>query len=684
MAFRILFLPFLTVSLLLAAVPSRALESIAPGNRHGIVSVSDDPFPVPAGSEIVPIPDGDFETPEKAGNWDIVHGKIVTAPDAPQGRSYLQLQAFGLPFVRMHGVPAAPGRPYFISFWWKSPGAHWASIEFPNIGHERLSTPSHTGVLLPETQGKWKRVGIYFWMNIPAKMVEFMIGFRNEPEQPGQYIGLDDIQLRSATDAEMAAAYEAERAHLPPYDITPRPGDGSNLALSVAKWEGKAGIPGKPFVIWGIGSSWTEAQRDGYGLIHAIRERFPNAPQIIYKEHDGAGTPWDYDASWVKQWVAPEQPDLVFTYTPGTLEGLDRLLTEIRKRTTADIIIPSIHFQVTSKMTPDEVENGFVSWAAVRELCARHHAEFVENRRDLAAYMKANNLTGEDLLWDHVHQNQHLRIRVWDNVTRHITDPGKFTYAPDQLERTIAVDPPAATATEKVTLTGNWTSSKGSVTTKDSSAKMEVHFTGNRIDLIGHKLAGGGTLKVLIDGVPADQFPAFAGDYIKPTPKIWPKKNVGGQPGDVAPQAVDLGANIVPQSWNILMTSDHGDYQITGSVTGPDGTGNVAQRFTSKSGQIIIDPIDWRNGVLKPGPGTPPGPPQFGNVTGDQFDFDVCRTAVSTVSFASDASIASDAASFSVPLVQNIPNHEHTLTLVPTGDGPVQIDSLYVFNPMEK
>ena len=56
---------------------------------------------------------------------------------------------------------------------------------------------------------------------------------------------------------------------------------GKNLALAVAKWEGRAGIPGKPFVIWALGSSYTDRQGDGYELIQAIRQRFPNAPPII-------------------------------------------------------------------------------------------------------------------------------------------------------------------------------------------------------------------------------------------------------------------------------------------------------------------------------------------------------------------------------------------------------------------
>jgi len=52
------------------------------------------------------------------------------------------------------------------------------------------------------------------------------------------------------------------------------PGPPSLQGYSVAKWEGRAGIPGKPFVIWALGSSFTDRQGDGYELIQAIRRRF--------------------------------------------------------------------------------------------------------------------------------------------------------------------------------------------------------------------------------------------------------------------------------------------------------------------------------------------------------------------------------------------------------------------------
>ena len=640
--------------------------------------ISAKPFPVPNGSEIIAIPGGDFETDGKIPTgWDAQKGQVVAANDAPQGKAYYKIEAIAGTTLRTPRIPAKPGKPYFISLWLKCPAEHYASVTFGS--EERLPSTSVDTCYIPGTGNQWKHVGIYFWMPVPARTVQFHIAPRGEPEQPGQSICVDDLQLRSASNEEMAEAYEAERSHLPPYNVAPQPGDGRNLALSVAKWEGKAGIPGKPYVIWGIGSSWTAAQEEGYGLIYDIQKNFPHAPPIEYHAHDGAGTPWTYAGDWVKQFVGAEQPDLIFTYTVGSTEGLDAMLTEIRKHTTADIIVPSIHFRPTDSMTPDNIENGYVSWAKIREICEKHHAEFVEHRRDLAEYFKVTGLKPDDLLIDHVHQNQHGRIRVWDDVMKHITDPKQFTYDSASLERVIPVNPPMDTATEKVTLHGKWTTGKTPVRSVQGGDKITVHFTGNRIDLIGHRTAGGGTAKVFIDGTPAEQAPVFQGNYIRAIPKIYPKEKIRAQPGDVAPQAANLLSHLVPQRWTITMVDDNGNYEIVGSVTGPDGKGNAAQPFVSNSGQIGIDPEMWRNNVLKNKEQSPGQPPVFGNGTDDKFVFDVYRCAVGSVSFAGDKPEL-----FSVPLVQSLPNQEHTLEMVTNGDGGVDIESFYVFSPMEK
>jgi hypothetical protein len=269
-------------------------------------------------------------------------------------------------------------------------------------------------------------------------------------------------------------------------------------------------------------------------------------------------------------------------------------------------------------------------------------------------------LDQDELLRDHNHQGVHGRIRVWDNVTRHLAKSNQSTYTPESRERRIPVAPPAKTATEQVSLSGNWTTKDGVLHSSAAGARLKVNFTGNQIDLIGRQAPGGGSVKVLIDGTAADQASLFLMDCIQSNKRNW--KN---------PHAVELGSNIVPQKWTITMTSNTGDYRLDGSVTGADGAGNLAQSFTGKSGQITVPPKFWRAGRIEKN-----GQAEYGVVSGETFTFNVFRSAVGEVSFKADKP-----GSLVEPLVRNLPNGQHTLELITTGKGDVPIEGLYVFQP---
>ena len=110
------------------------------------------------------------------------------------------------------------------------------------------------------------------------------------------------------------------------------------------------------------------------------------------------------------------------------------------------------------------------------------------------------------------------------------------------------------------------------------------------------------------------------------------------------------------------MTGDTGDYELVGSVTGPDGKGNGLQPFTSTSGQIIIDPDFWRDAK--------------NNRSGDRFTFEVARATLPSVEFKAPAKER-----FRLRLAAYLPNQPHVLKLVVRGDGAVTVDAFEVFEP---
>ena len=667
----------LTAALWLAATGSQVQtqgqtpSSVITPDREGLRCISAQAFPSPSESRV--LSRCDFENGTKlADGWTQGGGEIVTDGTAPQGKSYVQFKARKSSGVRCAPISAPPGEPCFLSYWIKTAHEPWTTITFTSQEREPSFTPIHSPIYYDDfplnTGGQWRQEGFYFVMPAQCQTLQISINPCEDHPEDGTW-NLDDVSVRTASTEEMAAAYVRERAHFPDYHPPTQPSDGACLPLSIAKWEGRAGIPGKPFVIWALGSSYTDRQGDGYELIRAIRERYPHAPPIIYRKHGGPGTPWQFVYTWVKQFVAAEQPDLIFTYTSGTLEGLDSLLGELRRRTTAEIIVPSLHFRPPAPMTRDDITRGMgVEWSKVRELCAKHHAEFVDNRQEMADYITKNHLDLEDLLADHNHQGMHGRIRIWDNVTAHLVSATQPAYRPEALERRIPLESLAQNNREKVQLSGDWKAGKGpfrAFHAMDKGARLTVQFTGNQIDLLGLKTPGGGTAKVTIDGVPADEAPVFLSDFIQPDKKhAWR-----------IPHAVDWGDHLTTQSWTITMTNNTGDFRLEGSVTGPDGTGNLTKPFWSNSRQIGLPPQYWREAIIqKPG-----APPEYGVATGDNFKFDVYRSAIGELSFD-----AAHQAEFAEPLARNLTNGPHTLELTVTGNGGVTVTGLYVYEPLEK
>jgi len=646
-------------------------ETTAPPDDSGMRPVGRAYFPAPSGTKSIPLPGGDMEVANRPPGFVWGNCEVIACGDAPQGSRVGRIPIkprvyFGTP----RELQVESGRPYLFSFWLKSKQPDWAAISFNSDEPLRTCGGHYPGI--PSTGGQWRRVGYYFWMPAQARRVNLMIHPRTDSEQPGEIL-VDDVRLRTATFEEMSAAYEAERAKYAAFDIEPRPEDGRHLALSVAKWQGRCGLPGKPFLIWAVGSSWTNFQGNGYPLIRAIRERFPNAPPIVYKKHAGSGTPWDYARGWVEQFVLADGPDLILTYTNGDPAELDKMLSTIRSHSTADIIVPTLHLFERYTLSEEHVERGVLDWEAVREVCKRHRAELVENRRELADYLRRTGQQPTDLLGDAVHQNGHGRLRIWDNITRHIAVPEAFSYDPTLRERRLPVSD-LATGRDKITVDDRWSIVGGVARTQQAGATIRVEFVGNRIDLIGRKLPSGGTVSVKIDGVSADQMPVFFTTYIRAEPAPGERKVKGPGPGDVAPHAVALGKDIIPQSWTITVIDDLGNYRLEGSVTGADGEGNNVEPFTSQSGQITVPPELWRHARYKPRD----EPAFVANRQGDRFTFEVYRAAVLVVNFQGE-----DNAVFTQPLVQNLPNGRHTLEIVAQGDGPVSIDSFYVFQPPE-
>ena len=441
----------------------------------------------------------------------------------------------------------------------------------------------------------------------------------------------------------------ADYVPMPPADA------GKHLALTMQKLRNGFAEPDRPFRIWALGSSYTNMLGNGEIWQEEIPKRFPKVKEVHYQKMVGNSCPWQYLRGWVRHLVVPDPPDLVITYTNGDPADLDLLLAEIRKTTTADIIVPSLHWRIRDLpnwgVSEDAADQNV---QAVREVCTKHGAEFVESRKGWGRYLRENELKFTDLLKDPVHQNGYGAWIVNQNILSHLRDPGTFSYDPTTRERRIEAKDILVDA-EGFDLSSPWMMAEG------EGARLKVPFSGNRVELIAETGDGAGRVEVWIDGIPGAKFSAFLPTYIQGDAKN-AKNQKGDNPRDLAPHAVTLGAEQTPQEWTILMTSDAGDYELTGSVTGPDGKGNAFQPFTSDSGQISVPPELWRRGER--------------NKAGDRFTFRVERSVVGEVDLSEG-----EGGLRRIRLANGLADGPHELELVSKGGGTIKIMAVETFDP---
>lgn len=431
-----------------------------------------------------------------------------------------------------------------------------------------------------------------------------------QPAPPRRSLTTDE-PLVPKGKPEGAADYRAQ----PPAEA------GRNLALTLQKLE-RGFDPPRPFVVWAIGSSYCNMLGDGEPWKTEIPRRFPHAPPIEYRKMVGNSCPWQYLRGWARHLVVPDQPDLVLIYTIGKPEDLEKLLLEIRSQTTADVIVPSIHWRERDQSLWGNSENAAdQDVARIREVCRKYEVEFVENRRAWGEYLAANRLPIPALLKDAVHQSDFGAQLINANILSHVRRPAEFAYDPAARERQLRPE-------------------------RDPDGTWRAKFVGRRLDVVGRKSPDGGTYRVVVDGKSAAETSVFRMSYVQPDVKNV-REGKGANPRDQSPHGITLGRNIEPQSWTIVMTSDTGDYELTGDRIGPDGAGNAFQSFTSRSGQITIEPELWRRAER--------------NRTGDRFTFGVRRAVTESVDFRGPADER-----FVVRLAEGLPDGEHAVELVPT------------------
>jgi|GEM_PF-402767 len=589
--------------------------------------------------------------------------RFMSEADALGINPYMHLDAGKTALLRSPNFSVQGNKPHFMALWVRSDISE-ISPEFYfwyDIGLEEISLNYFT---LPNTNQEWKRVGVYFRAPADAKKAHFTLyfsGLQNE------YIDIADIRLYTVSEEEYSKAYQNERKKFPVYQPSVTLDDGKYLTSSVAKLEGKLGIPGKPFLIWAVGSSYTNFLDDLEPIRQSIRERFPDAPEIIYKKHVGSACPYDFARGWIHTQVLAEQPDLILSYTEGDLRALEEMLKDIRQHSTADIIIPSLHLRQFDQLTSECINLPY--YEEMRAICEKYKAQFVDNREALGSWLIRNNRPISDLLSDEVHQNNNGRLFICENIAQHFVKNLSPAYEAGDYEENISLVKAFITHDPRFIFSGEWQVGKDNLLESlTPQASIRMSFEGNRVDLVGCSISEGDEIEIFVDSIKAKKNPAYFISVVNPA--ITNIAHTGHFPrsskenGDTGPHGVWLGKNVIPQQWKIEMIDNEGNYELTGSVTGKDGIGNRLKKFVSNSGQIIVDPSIWRN--------------PDANVKGDYWMFEVYHCATDVIR----SNPSNGSGMYSVPLIQNLPNGNHVIELRTNNRHKVAIESLYVFKPM--
>lgn len=619
----------------------------------GLTSLGEAYFPNPEDFAFVPISNAGFEAPLQS-NLALQWGGFEREESggAPEGKVALVQQGDATASLVLN-LPVTEVTPYLFTAWIRTQASSSGMVV---VESAEISFGKHTPLAIPNTEGEWRRVGFFFRTAPGATSARVRLRFPGESRAR-----VDHLRFRQAGEVEFTRAWRGWRHGYPERDLSGRAGDGERLTNFLAKLESPL-LPGEPLRVIGIGSSYTNMLGNGERLVQWVREHFPEAPPIHYQMHVGSAVEFDFTRGWMRQHVIGRRPDLVILYSGGKAQDLEKLLADFRAHSTADVIVASLHLRERDGSVSEAIVNA-PEWEAIREVAIRYGCEWVENRREWAAYLREHEQPIEWLLKDAVHQNDHGALVINENIVRHFQPTGGSTADRQGRERFLVFGDEFGDGDEGIIIGAGVEIAKGSGMTEhplviggEEGGSIKVHFRGNRIDLVGRRTPGGGTLgggdhPVRLDGRPLDEFPAFVTTLIVPGETNHRPER--GLAADRAPHQVELGdpASLVPQTWTIRMTSDTGDYELVGSVTGPDGSANNGEDFTSDSGQVTVPTALWRRRLEKDG--------THSNRTGDTFTWEVRRATTPEWSFRGE--VAGE--TFRVTLADQLENGWHQLEL---------------------
>ena len=451
---------------------------------------------------------------------------------------------------------------------------------------------------------------------------------------------------------------------------------GARIQRTMTLLETSSDVRRNPVKILFYGQSIT-AQSWWKTIVDDLRTRFPFADIAAENRSIGGFTAPALVKTAVHD-LYPAYPDLVvFHVYGGERTGeLERIFSNIRRYTTAEILTYTHHVAWPRKGTPETIakrqQGDDRSASMTRYLAQKYNCELVEVRKEWKRYLKDNGMAAKDFLSDGIHLNDKGKGLMAALVGRH------FSFNPRQpnrwMNRVRTYEVKRAVAegmSDEIVFVGEPWKKWGSADAAGSSPQgvLKLDFVGNRVDVVGgnsyNKKLGSAT--ILLDGKPPSADPG-----------VYHHTRASKALGAWWPAVSRIGhrSKLIAEDWTLRITKISPDarefsFEVEGSVTGRDGAGDNKELFVSKSGRVVIKPksfgIRWAQTMKKKK--CPVG-------------FEVkWKTVGVFVNTYKAPQVIDRSRVYRTTLFQGIENGPHTLKIIPNGDGIVPLRDIQVHRP---
>lgn len=314
---------------------------------------------------------------------------------------------------------------------------------------------------------------------------------------------------------------------------------------------------------------WKEVAAD-------LKTRFPHADLVIENRALG-GFSSQRLVKTAETDLYPFQPDLLIFHVYGAHNCYEDIIRRTRERTTAEILIQTDHINARADWRHEETDpakvttknwDSFMNYKHLPAVVRRYGCGYVDQRNLWKRYLTERGLEATALLRDGVHLNDEgCRVMA------------AFVKAALVKRDDSSIDPMNCGYVRTLTVGKDLDVASGT---------LKLDIDGSRIDLIASR-GSERPIAALIDGKKPSEHPELY-CFTRALPK----------PGGPWPVVADLSSEepLLVEEWTMNVARDPAKedlftFTLSGSKTGPDGSGRSDTRFASPSRRVVIDPEDW-------------------------------------------------------------------------------------------